>query len=87
MSKERAQEDAILEKLYKFANESPNRVPLSDFYDAATGRVVAFQARPVMGGIFVRALLENPLIEVTTTSESARRRKLRHGRESKCSTS
>ena len=76
------QENAILEKLYKFANESPSRVPFSDFYDAATGRVLGFQARPVMGGLFVRALIENPLIE--DLPSSFRSPSTRHGRVNKC---
>ncbi|UJR26013.1 hypothetical protein I4U23_007359 [Adineta vaga] len=77
------EKDAIFEKLYKFANESPDRVPFSDFYNAANGHVLGFRARPVMGGLFIRALLESPL-----SSDIYRKTKLatkRHGRGNKCS--
>lgn len=55
------QEDDIWDRIYKFANESPDRVPFSDGYNVSNGRVLMFQARPVMGGLFARALIENPL--------------------------
>jgi hypothetical protein len=78
------QQDAIFGKLYKFANESPSRVPLSDFYNVVTGRVIAFRARPVMGGLFARALLENPLAKDIFIK--SKRPSKRHGRVSKCDT-
>jgi len=82
---DKQQQDAIIGKLYRFANESPDRVPFSDLYDAATGRVLGFRARPVMGGLFVRALLETPLLEdIYIKSKSPRKR---HGRVNKCDTS
>jgi hypothetical protein len=78
------QQDAIFGKLYKFANESPSRVPLSDLYNVVTGRVIAFRARPVMGGLFARALLENPLAKDIFIK--SKRPSKRHGRVSKCDT-
>ncbi len=78
----RQEEDAIFGKLYKFANESPNRVPFSDWYDAANGHVLGFRARPVMGGIFIRALLESPLVDdIRIKSQTPSQR---HGRMNKC---
>lgn len=41
----------------KFLNETPNRVPMTDWYDAKTGRQVGFQARTVVGGVFLRSLM------------------------------
>ncbi|CAF0829870.1 unnamed protein product [Rotaria sordida] len=81
-SNDQQQENEIFSKIYKFANESPDRVPFSDLYNASNGHVLGFRARPVMGGLFIRALLENPLIENTyiQPTKSSQRR----GRVNKC---
>lgn len=60
---DKQQEDAIFAKIYKFANETPERMPFGDLYSAASGRGYLFRARPVMGALFIRALLEHPNVE------------------------
>eukprot|EP01117_Protostelium_nocturnum_P012722 TRINITY_DN4697_c0_g1_i1.p1 TRINITY_DN4697_c0_g1~~TRINITY_DN4697_c0_g1_i1.p1 ORF type:complete len:792 (+),score=207.87 TRINITY_DN4697_c0_g1_i1:205-2580(+) len=45
--------------LYNYANETPSRVPLSDWYDTKTGAWVSFRARPVVGGFYAWMLLQN----------------------------
>ncbi len=41
------------ERIVRYANETPNRVPLSDLYLTDSGRKLGFQARSVLGGLFV----------------------------------
>lgn len=45
--------------LWKAYNESPSRVPMSDWYDTVSGRWVSFRNRTVQGGLFMRMLMNN----------------------------
>jgi hypothetical protein len=55
----RADFEKIVGPAWKFANETQSRVPLTDWYDTVTGKQQGFQARSVVGGLFIK-LLENP---------------------------
>ncbi|HEV2462620.1 MAG TPA: DUF4965 domain-containing protein [Acidobacteriaceae bacterium] len=47
---------ALTDPLYKYMTESPTRVPLSDWFETTTGAQVGFQARSVVGGVYVKML-------------------------------
>lgn len=45
----------LLEPIWRYANETPNRVPLGDWFDTTTAAHKGMQARPVVGGLFIRS--------------------------------
>jgi len=47
---------AAIDDLWRFAASTPDRAPLTDWYDTITGHMKGFRARPVMGGIYIGLL-------------------------------
>jgi len=52
---------AFLDPIVKWVNQTPSRVPLTDWYDTKTGKQMEFQARSVVGGVFIKALADKDL--------------------------
>lgn len=50
--------EAFCDPVYRWMNETPDRVPLTDWYETRTGRKAGFQARPVVGGVLVKMLAD-----------------------------
>ncbi|HEU5453198.1 MAG TPA: DUF4965 domain-containing protein [Terriglobales bacterium] len=53
-----AQFEALIAPLGKFLNESPSRVPLTDWYWTDSGKQEGFQARSVVGGVYMPMLAD-----------------------------
>ncbi len=63
LTEDRTQFNALMDPIGKWLNETPSRVPLTDWYDTKTGVMLHFQARSVVGGVFIKALADKKLRE------------------------
>jgi len=55
--------NAMIDPIYQWMNETPSRVPLTDWYDTKTAKQIGFQARSVVGGVYIKALADKSLRE------------------------
>ena len=55
--------NALLDPIGHWINEGPTRVPLTDWYDTKMGKQEGFQARSVVGGVYIKVLADKALAE------------------------
>jgi hypothetical protein len=60
LTQDRADFDALVAPVLRFLNETPDRSPMTDWYRTKDARKVGFTARPVVGGVFLQMLYDQP---------------------------
>ncbi len=48
----------LVHPVFRFLNETTDRVPMTDWYDTITARQRGFQARSVVGGVYIKLLAD-----------------------------
>jgi hypothetical protein len=58
LTQNRADFEALIDPVFRFLNETPDRSPMTDWYFTDTARKRGFTARPVVGGVFAQMLYD-----------------------------
>ena len=64
--------EALVAPIYDWVNETPSRVPLTDWYSTSTGKKQGFQARSVVGGLYIKMLAASDVWKKWSTSPPAK---------------
>jgi hypothetical protein len=58
LTQDRGDFEALVNPVFRFLNETPDRSPMTDWFETKTARKVGFTARPVVGGVFAQMLYD-----------------------------
>jgi hypothetical protein len=58
LTQNRADFEALINPIIAFLNATPDRTPMTDWYQTKTAKRVGFTARPVVGGVFLQMLYD-----------------------------
>ena len=58
LTQQREDFEALVDPVAKFLSETPDRVPMTDWYFTDSARRRGFTARPVVGGVFLQMLYD-----------------------------
>jgi hypothetical protein len=61
LAEKREDFEALTDPVWRFLNESPSRVPMTDWYWTTDGKQRGFQARSVVGGVSIKLLADRLL--------------------------
>ncbi|MBL7968563.1 MAG: DUF4965 domain-containing protein [Prolixibacteraceae bacterium] len=59
LAKDKETFQKFIDPLHRTFNETPSRVPMTDWYETPDAKQVGFQARSVVGGYFIKMLEQN----------------------------
>lgn len=62
MSEDQEYRDRVIGAVYDFINETPDRVPITDWYCTSVNRRMDFQNRPVVGGMLINLLCGSEIV-------------------------
>src|SRR5204863_7026015 len=69
---ERADFEALVEPVAAFLNATPDRSPMTDWYETKNARKVGFTARPVVGGVFARMVYDKAVWQKYAARDNTR---------------
>ena len=72
LTQKREDFDALVAPVLHFIQETPDRSPLTDWYETKSGRKVGFTARPVIGGVFLQMLYQKELWKKHAARDTAK---------------
>lgn len=72
LTRDRADFDALLGPVLRFIERTPDRVPLTDWYETDTAKKRGFQARSVVGGVFLKTLYDAAVWNRWATRDATR---------------